>query len=115
MHGVRLTVNGVEYYGYPSPGSIIRVGPEGLRRLGLSWMKSRSLVEIAEASVEGRLPSVGEAVRNPQVVVGELSRIYGVGVWTASLAVAMVHPLFPVGPSSDLALGGGCRGFLAGV
>ena len=70
-------------------------------------MKARGLVEVALAALEGRLPSTGEAVREPWGVVEELTRLYGVGPWTAGLAVAMVHPLFPVGPLGDLAVARG--------
>ncbi len=102
--GVRLRLAGRTFYWHPRPGRLVELGVEGLRGYGLTRAKARALVEVATAQLEGRLPSVEEAVRNPERVTGELEKLYGVGPWTARLAVAMVHPLFPLGPYSDLAV-----------
>ncbi len=103
-YGLSRVVAGSHYYWYPPPRSLIVAGVEGLRRIPLPRMKARALVEIARAEEEGRLPSVDEAVRDPWRVARELEGLYGVGPWTSRLAVALVHPLFPLGPSSDLAV-----------
>ena len=103
-YGSRKIVGGTAYYWYPPPRSIIAAGVEGLRSLPLPRMKARALVEVALAEEEGRLPSVREAIQDPWSVARELENLYGVGPWTSRLAVALVHPLFPLGPSSDLAV-----------
>ena len=108
-YGARMVVDGLDYYSYPPAVVLSRAPLEELRGLGLSRLKARGLREVALAELEGRLPSVGEAVRNPQGVIGELTGLYGVGRWTAGLAVAMVHPLFPVWPFGDLAVERGLR------
>jgi len=102
--GSRLRLAGRTFYWHPDPGRLVGLGVEGLRRYGLTRAKARALVEVASAELEGRLPGVDEAVRDPERVVGELEKLYGVGPWTARLAVVMVHPLFPLGPYSDLAV-----------
>ncbi len=108
-YGARMVVDGLDYYSYPPAIVLSRVPLEELRGLGLSRLKARGLREAAMAELEGRLPSVGEAVRDPQGVIRDLTGLYGVGRWTAGLAVAMVHPLFPVWPFGDLAVERGLR------
>ena len=54
--------------------------------------------------MEGRLPSIKEALEDPGNTITGLTKIYGIGEWSARLALAMINPLFPLGPSSDLAV-----------
>ena len=108
-YGCRVEAGGATYYWHPCPEALASQDPEDLRRVGLTRVKARALVEVARAELEGRLPSVAEAVRDPWGVARELTRIYGVGEWTAQLAVAMVSPGFPLGPLSDLAVARGLR------
>ena len=80
---------------HPSPKAVAEAGVEELRGHGLSRLKAEALVEIAEAHLEGRLPGTGEVERDPWDAAWELTRIRGVGPWTAELAVAMVHHASP--------------------
>ena len=102
--GPRQVVGGEEYYGFPEPGAVVDAGTEFLRGLGLTRAKARAMYEIALAEVEGRLPSIREAERDPWGTAESLTELYGVGSWTAELAVAKTHPLFPIGPRQDLAV-----------
>jgi len=106
-YGARLEVGSSTFHWHPLPERLAGAGDEELRRLGLTRVKARALREIALAELEGRLPSVSEVARDPEGVARELSMLYGVGPWTAQLAVAMVHPNFPLGPLSDLAVSRG--------
>jgi len=110
--GVRAEYGGYTHYWYPKPEALAEAGVEGLRSLRLPRLKARALVEVARAEQEGRLPSAREAERDPAGAAGDLTRLYGVGPWTASLAVAMVHPMFPLGPYSDLAVKRGLEALL---
>ena len=104
-YGMRVEVEGVgPFYSHPLPERLVEAGPERLRGHGLTRAKAEALVGAAEAEIEGRLPSTREAVEDPETVARELRRLYGVGEWTAQLVVAMVHPMFPLGPLSDLAV-----------
>jgi len=110
--GVRARYGGRTHYWYPTPEALVEAGVEGLRSLRLPHLKARALLEVAQAEQEGRLPSAREAERDPEGVAGELTRLHGVGPWTANLAVAMVHPLFPLGPHTDLAVKRGLEALL---
>ena len=103
-YGARKIVGDRVFYSYPEPARLASASLGELRSLGLTRLKARALHEIAQAELENRLPSVDEAVKNPWETARELQRLYGIGPWSAELAVAMVHPLFPIGPSSDLAV-----------
>ena len=103
-YGARVTVGTSTYYWHPLPERLARASIDELRGLGLTRTKARALREIALAELENRLPGVEEAVEDPVRVAEELTRLYGVGPWTAQLAVAMVSPGFPLGPVSDLAV-----------
>ncbi len=111
-YGARLDMGGEAFYSFPLPEALASSKVEDLYSLGLTRMKARALREIALAEVEGRLPSVEEVVRDPRGGVEELTRLYGVGRWTAELSIAMVHPRFPVGPASDLAVSRGLERLL---
>lgn len=111
-YGRRLSVEGRVFYSHPRPQGLYSASVEDLRALGLSRLKARALREVAGAELEGRLPGIGEAIEDPERVVKSLTRIYGVGRWTAELAVAMVHPGFPLGPASDLAVRRGLTALL---
>ena len=103
-YGMQALVRGDMFCSGPLPERLAGASVEELRSLGLTRLKAEALREIARAELEARLPSVEEAEWDPWSVAGELTRLRGVGRWTVELATAMVHPLFPVGPSSDLAV-----------
>ena len=103
-YGLHARIGGETYYWYPPPQGLAAAEPEELRALGLTRLKAQALRCVARAQLEERLPTLREAIGDPEGAAGELTRLYGVGPWTASLAVALVHPLFPVGPATDLAV-----------
>lgn len=99
-----LRVGGEPYYSEPLPVRVAGVSEDFIRGHGLTRVKARALREVALAEVEGRLPSVNEVTESPNAAVNELVKLYGVGRWTAEIAVAKVLPDFRVGPASDLAV-----------
>lgn len=111
-HGERIELNGKLFYGYPPAERLSSIEPEELRKMSLTSMKARALVEIAKAEVEGRIPSIEDVEKDPWRVAEELTEIYGVGRWTAELSVAMVSKSFHVGPASDLSVRKGMAAIL---
>ncbi len=106
-YGARVEAGGETFYWHPLPERLADEDPARLRELGLTRVKARALVEVARAEAEGRLPGLEEALRDPDSTVESLTNLYGVGEWTARLALAMVAPDFPLGPLSDLAVARG--------
>ncbi len=112
MYSPSLEYRGLVFYDYPLPQRLAEAGIDEIRGQGLTRVKARALQEVAMAEMEGRLPRVEEAEKDPASVVEELKRLYGVGPWTAELAVAMVLKKFPLGPYTDLAVTKGLQRLL---
>lgn len=75
----------------PSPEQLLAADPEDIRAAGLSHRKVRTLRELAERFVDGRL-NREELERLPdEEVVARLTDVSGVGRWTAEgfLAIAL--------------------------
>jgi DNA-3-methyladenine glycosylase II len=75
----------------PTPEQLLAADPEDIRAAGLSHRKVRTLRELAERFVDGRLDPA-ELQRLPdEDVVARLTEVSGVGRWTAEgfLAIAL--------------------------
>ncbi|MCE4610447.1 MAG: hypothetical protein F7B17_00560 [Desulfurococcales archaeon] len=108
-YGIELSVGGESFHSFPIAERLAEAILEELRGYGLTRLKAKALREVAVREAEGSLPSVEEAIGDPELTVKELTRIRGVGRWTAELSVAIVHPRFPLGPSTDLAVTRGLK------
>jgi DNA-3-methyladenine glycosylase II len=85
--GAFLEAGGVEVPRVPTPNEIRSLGIPGLRSTGLSGVKSRSLLALAAAAVDGTLPSDGLDSLPLGTAVERLDRLPGVGRWTAENAL----------------------------
>ncbi len=103
-YGGRVEAWGRVFYGYPEPRRLAGTSVKELRGHGLTRVKAAALRGIARAELEGRLPGLREVDEDPGAVVAELTRLYGVGRWTAQLVVAMASRGLTVGPEDDLAV-----------
>lgn len=88
-----------DHIGGVSAESLVRIGADGMRSIGLTRQKARYLDELGRAVLEGRLDveALGElpVTQAREVLLG----ITGVGPWTADayLLAALRHPdIFPV-------------------
>ena len=103
-YGPRLQVNGEVHYAFPRPEAIAAASVEDLRQLKLSQRKAEYLhgLAVAELETPGGLDRVQQL---PDAeVIEEITKLRGVGMWSAQwvLSRALGRPdAFPVG---DLAL-----------
>ena len=71
--------------GVPTPAEILAADPQALRDAGLSWPKVGYLRDLAERVQDGEL----ELERLPELadeeVIAELTRVKGIGPWTAEM------------------------------
>jgi DNA-3-methyladenine glycosylase II len=124
--GIRLLNRLVEAHGttpsngalhaFPVPTRLVGLAHETLRPLGFSGAKARSIVELAAAISTGTFdPATIEALDDREALQA-LSRLRGVGRWTAEYALLrglgrlQVFPGDDVGARNNLARWLGCRG-----
>jgi len=82
-----LEADGIEVPCVPSPRRLRALGPDGLRAVGMSWAKARSLSVLARP---GRGPASGTrelAVAPLEEAIERLTAQPGVGRWTAENAL----------------------------
>lgn len=69
----------------PTPEEVLADDPDGLKSVGLSWAKVRSLRDLAQRLDDGALDLAGLAALDDDAAVAELSRVKGIGEWTAQV------------------------------
>jgi DNA-3-methyladenine glycosylase II len=90
--------------GDAEPASIVAAGETRLRAAGLTRQKTRYLLDLAEAVLEGRLDVERLASLPDDAVVDALVAQRGVGRWTADIYLLMGLARADVWPATDLAL-----------
>ncbi|WP_445149055.1 DNA-3-methyladenine glycosylase family protein [Baekduia sp. Peel2402] len=69
----------------PTPREVLEDDPDGLKSVGLSWAKVRSLQSLAEHLETGTLDLAALDALDDDAAVAELSRVKGIGEWTAQV------------------------------
>lgn len=87
-----------------TPVVLARAGEGTLRDAGLTRQKSRYLVDLGSAVVDGTLDLDALDGRPDHEVIEALTSLRGVGRWTADIYLLMGLARPDVWPSSDLAL-----------
>jgi DNA-3-methyladenine glycosylase II len=83
-----------------TPGPLLALGEEKLRTAGISGVKARYILNLAEAVASGRVPVDEFHDWDDEAIVASLTSIKGIGVWTAEmfLIFALNRPdVLPVG------------------
>jgi len=82
--------------------SIGALSPDELRSAGLSHAKAASVLDLAAKSLDGTVPLGGAALASldDESVIANLTKVRGIGAWTAEI-FAMIHlgrlDILPVG------------------
>ncbi len=70
----------------PTPEVILASPAGSLRAVGMSAAKERSLRDMAQRSMNGKLPAMADfAAMDDEAVIAELGQVRGVGRWTAEM------------------------------
>ncbi|SEA08902.1 DNA-3-methyladenine glycosylase II [Haloplanus vescus] len=93
-----------DHLGDVTPAAILDADTEALRETGLSGTKVEYLRNAARAFEERDLTRAGLADHPDDAVVDELTRIRGVGEWTAEMYLLFVLGREDVLPLGDLAI-----------
>jgi len=99
------SLNGQPAYAFPESYHLIKVNPEDLRRLGYSYNKARSILEIVSQVTEGNLNLEDIARLDDSLAITTLMKLRGVGRWTSeyTLLRGAGHTyIFPTGDSGAL-------------
>ncbi len=103
-YGRSMEVDDRTYHAFPTPDALLDAGIDGLRRMKLSQRKAEYILGIAEEIEEGTLDLEGLKDATDEEVVERVTRLRGVGHWTAHWLLIRALSRTDAFPSGDLAL-----------
>ena len=100
-YGITIRNHIPPLYLLPSPECLAEQNPEALRSLGFSGQKARTMIDLASAHLEGRLPLDEFLALDNETVVSFLRQFRGIGRWTAEYVLLRGLGRLNVFPSGD--------------
>lgn len=97
---------------FPAPRELLALSDERLRAAGLSRNKIAAMRDLAEHAARGELRLATLARAPDEEVIAELTRIRGVGRWTAQMLLIFKLGRLDVMPAADLGVQEGARRIL---
>ena len=91
------------------PAAIVALGEDGARAAGQTRQKARYVVELAAAALDGRFEPAAVARFDDDMARTALTRLLGVGRWTADIYLLMALGRPDIWPDGDLALAAAMR------
>ena len=92
-----------------TPAGVLELGPERLREVGLSGAKVRYLLDLAARVAAGEVEIDKFADLDEETVIAELTRVKGIGRWTAEMYLIFALGRPDVLPVDDLGLRAGMK------
>jgi DNA-3-methyladenine glycosylase II len=87
-----------------TPEAVLAIGADPLRAAGLSGMKARYVLDLAERVAAGRLDLDLVATLEDEAVIAELIQVKGIGRWTAEMFLIFSLGRLDVLPVDDFGL-----------
>ena len=87
-----------------APERFVEMGSARLRSLGVTRQKAGYCINVAEAIINGRLDLKSLAAMDDRAVADTLTRIKGIGPWTANIYLLMALRRPDIWPTGDIAL-----------
>lgn len=87
-----------------TPERFIELGEPGLRLFGVTRQKSAYLLHLSESIARGELSFRKLSTLTDDQVLVQLTRIKGIGLWSANIYLLMAMRRADIWPSGDLAL-----------
>jgi DNA-3-methyladenine glycosylase II len=94
----------LESVGALGPAAIARMDPGRLRACGLSSKKSGYLIDLAEHFLDGSLDVARWGERDDEQLIAELTRVKGIGRWTAEMFLIFFMMRSDILPIDDIGL-----------
>ncbi len=101
--GDALVLGEKTYYAFPSPKRLAGASIQELRSCGLSQRKAEYVRDVSQLVVDG-LDLEGLRIYGDDKIIEELTKIRGVGVWTAELTMVRGMQKFDAIPADDLGI-----------
>jgi len=101
-YGETLALGGRIYYAFPAPRALAVARPEDLRNCGLSLRKGEYITDLSRQIEDGRLDLESLPSLDDREVISRLSRLRGIGTWTAELTMVRGMRRFDSIPADDL-------------
>ncbi len=102
--GDAMEVEGETYYAFPKPDRLSRTTPQELRTLQLSRRKGEYIVGVASKVASGEFDFEALKFQPNQTVVEEISKLRGLGKWTAEMVMVRGMRKLDAIPADDVAL-----------
>ncbi|HMF55328.1 MAG TPA: AlkA N-terminal domain-containing protein [Pyrinomonadaceae bacterium] len=102
--GEQIATGDKTFFAFPSPEAIARASVEDLRAIGLSGAKALSMIELAQRISAGELDESELENEENETLIARLTRLRGIGRWTAEWALMLHFGRTDVFPAGDLAL-----------
>lgn len=90
--------------GRPTPAELLAADEEALRAAGLSRAKVRYVKDLAARWLDGSLDPARIPTMTDEEVIAELTRVKGIGTWTAEMILIFTLGRPDVLPVDDLAI-----------
>jgi DNA-3-methyladenine glycosylase II len=103
-YGDVVRFDGRSFYAFPTAMSLATAKPNQMRADGLSRSKALYISELARRVENGELDLEGLRKRDDEAVVAELTKIRGVGPWTAEYALVRGMGRVNSLPADDLGI-----------
>lgn len=94
----------LESAGALGPAAIVRMDPSRLRACGLSSRKSDFLIELAHHFIDGSIDPATWSDRDDEQLIAELTRVKGIGRWTAEMFLIFFLLRPDILPADDVGL-----------
>lgn len=103
-YGTPVEADGRLLNAFPSPESLLAAGPDALRAQKLSARKVEYVQDAARRALDGELDIARFQAMEDEEVVAELTKVRGIGRWTAEWVLLRALGRADVFPAGDLAL-----------
>jgi 3-methyladenine DNA glycosylase/8-oxoguanine DNA glycosylase len=90
-----------------TPPAVLAVGEDVLRTAGLSRAKAKAMLDLADRVAMGEVKLNTMSRRPEDEVVAELSKVWGIGRWTAEMFLMFQLGRLDVWPTGDLGVRNG--------
>jgi DNA-3-methyladenine glycosylase II len=94
---------------YPTPSDIVKLSKEEIKSVGLSRMKAEYIFDISQMIVDKKLDFKIFKKMSNEDVISELTKIRGIGKWTAEMYLIFALGRVDVFPLGDLGLINGIK------